>query len=87
MRGGLVPKAVHPRQGLRKRDRWGLCKECGTPSAFRCSRCHNWRCAQTCIRLRALPGRIGHYAAVCFPRCRLRMHPEVARSLVTRRGR
>ena len=32
------------RQGERKTDRWGLCKECGAPTAFRCDRCENWRC-------------------------------------------
>ena len=32
------------RQGERKSDRWGLCKECGAPTSFRCDRCNNWRC-------------------------------------------
>jgi hypothetical protein len=32
------------RQGKRKTDKWGACKQCGLPAAFRCDRCGNWRC-------------------------------------------
>ena len=32
------------RQGKRKTDKWGPCKQCGLPAAFRCDRCGNWRC-------------------------------------------
>jgi hypothetical protein len=31
------------RQGDRKRDKWGLCKDCGLPAAFRRDRCSKWR--------------------------------------------
>lgn len=72
----LLPKTFRPRQGLRASDRFGPCKECGYPGAFRCFRCRNWRC-RDCIKLRR-GDRVGVYLATCFPRCRLRMKPEVA---------
>lgn len=73
----LLPKKYRPRQGLRKSDRWGPCKECGYPASFRCLRCKSWRC-RDCIRLRKT-GRIGVYTAGCYPRCRKRMNPAVAK--------
>jgi hypothetical protein len=73
----LLPKTLHARQGKRKRDRWGVCRSCGFPTAVRCYRCHSWRCRE-CIALRKAPGRIGVYLAVCSPRCLKRMAPEVA---------
>lgn len=72
----LLPKTYGKRQGRRKRDRWGPCKECGVPTGLRCSRCKSWRCI-TCVRFRKVPNRVGVYALVCLPRCRARMRPEV----------
>jgi hypothetical protein len=71
------PKTISPRQGKRMKDRWGPCKECGDPTAYRCRKCEAWRCI-TCIRFRAAPGMPGVYFAGCYPKCRKRMHPVVA---------
>lgn len=72
------PKTYHPRQGLRVKDTWGPCKECGYPGAFKCHRCQAWRCG-VCIRFRRARGsEPGVYHANCFPRCRKRMDSDVA---------
>jgi hypothetical protein len=73
----LFPRTFAPRQGQRKRDRWGPCKACGYPAGYVCAKCSSWRCA-SCVRFRAAPGRSGLYFAHCLPRCQARMNPDVA---------
>lgn len=72
--------SVNPRQGKRKKDRWGLCMECGHPTAIRAACCKHWRC-QDHLTLRRVPGQIGIYRVRCLPKCRLRRRPEVATAI------
>jgi hypothetical protein len=82
---------VNPRQGKRKRDRWGPCKECGLPSEHRCDVCGNWRCFGVRAAfyaagiehgaLRKVKGSLGLYRFKCKPACRLRMRSVVLKEM------
>jgi hypothetical protein len=74
----FLPKSYGTRQGKRKADRWGPCRECGYPGALKCFRCGAWRC-RDCSRLRKAPrAPEGTYHVTCWPRCRARMNPAIA---------
>jgi hypothetical protein len=55
--------------------RWGLCKECGAPTAFRCDRCAHWRCFGNWVFARQMAalregkpdGRVEHGKLVRLP--------------------
>lgn len=67
----LFPKRPHPKQGTRKRDKWGFCRHCNHGTHLKCNRCEHW-CCQNCAKLRKKKGTVGVYILHCYPRCVLR---------------
>lgn len=77
-------KTIHPRQGKRKRDKWGWCRLCqytklisdddgcqaprGTGTSIKCHKCGHWVCKDCCV-LRKRKGEEGVYFVHCSPRC------------------
>src|SRR5262245_22454013 len=76
---------AHPRQGKRKKDRWGKCRLCTTLPLkrdrerwlcgyFRCAKCQHWLCWDH-LQLRKVRDQIGIYRLTCKPACVLRTPP------------
>lgn len=72
-------KTPNPRQGKRKRDKWGFCRMCqfkqdgkGTGTVIKCHKCEHWVCKECCT-LRRKKGEVGVYFVHCSPRCILRI--------------
>lgn len=67
----VFPKRPNPKQGTRKRDKWGFCRHCNHGTNLKCNRCEHW-CCKDCSKLRKKKDTIGVYILHCYPRCVLR---------------